>query len=108
MSYYLKGRSSCDKSKQYPWTDTDHLDAPTSKQVHQSFLLQNVFRASKKIYCDFSVEMELENEKTESVDENENKVNKNVNEFQKYISQQFKTGKHKSETTSDIKNWNAI
>lgn len=32
--------------------------------------------AIKKIFCDFSVEIELENEKTESVNENENKENK--------------------------------
>ena len=32
--------------------------------------------------------MELENEKTESVNENENKENKNVDEFQEYILQQ--------------------
>ena len=36
----------------------------------------NVFRDSIKIFCDFSVGMELENEKTESVNENENKENK--------------------------------
>ena len=42
--------------------------------------------------------MELKNEKTESVNENKSKANKNVNEFQEYISQ-TKTGKHKSETT---------
>ena len=28
--------------------------------------------------------MELENEKTESINENENKANKNVDEFQEY------------------------
>ena len=47
-----------------------------SKRVHESFLLQNIFRGSKKIFCNFSVRMELENEKTESVNENENKENK--------------------------------
>ena len=35
------------------------------------FLLQNIL-------CYFSVGMELENEKTESVNENENKENKNI------------------------------
>ena len=35
-------------------------------QVHQSFLSQNIFRDSKNIFCDFSVGMELENEKTET------------------------------------------
>ena len=46
---------------------------PKSKRVHESFLSQNIFRDSKNIFCDFSVGMELENEKTESVNENENK-----------------------------------
>ena len=39
-------------------------------------LLQNIFRCSKKIFRDFSVEVKLENEKTESVNENENKETK--------------------------------
>ena len=39
---------------------------------HESFLLQNTFRGRKKIFCDFSVGMELGNEKTDSVNENEN------------------------------------
>ena len=43
--------------------------------------------------------MELKNEKTESVNENKNKANKNVNEFQEYISQQKPANRHKSETT---------
>ena len=46
--------------------------SPKSKRVRESFLLQNVFRGIKKIFCDFSVGMELENEKTEGVNENEN------------------------------------
>ena len=53
---------------------------PKSKRAGaRKFSLQNIFRDSKKIFCDFSVGMELQNEKTESVDENENK---NVDEFQ--------------------------
>ena len=40
--------------------------SPKSKRVHESFLSQNIFRDSKKIFCDFSVGMELENEKTET------------------------------------------
>ena len=36
------------------------------KQVHKSFLSQNIFRDSKKIFCDFSVRTELEKEKTET------------------------------------------
>ena len=31
-------------------------------RVHENFLSQNIFRDSKKIFCDFSVGMELENE----------------------------------------------
>ena len=62
------------------------------------FLSQNVFHDSKRIFCDFSVGMELENKKTKSVSENENKENKNVDEFQEYILQQKPTNakvKHK-------------
>ena len=40
--------------------------SPKSKRVHESFLSQNIFRDSKKIFCDFSVRMELENEKSET------------------------------------------
>ena len=39
--------------------------------------------------CDFSVRMELEHITTESVNENENKENKNNDEFQEYILQQI-------------------
>ena len=35
------------------------------KRVHESFLSQNIFRDSKKIFCDLFVGMELGNEKTE-------------------------------------------
>ena len=34
--------------------------------MHESFLSENTFCDSKKIFCDFSVGMELENEKTET------------------------------------------
>ena len=44
--------------------------------MHQSFLSQNIFRDSKKIFCDFSVGMELENEKSENVNDNKNKESK--------------------------------
>jgi len=37
-----------------------------SKCVHERFLSQNIFRDSKKIFCDFPVGMELENEKPET------------------------------------------
>ena len=53
--------------------------------MHESFLTQNIFDDSKRIFCDFSVGMELKNKKTESVSENENK---NVDEFQEYILKQ--------------------
>ena len=84
--------------------------SPKSKRVHESFLSQNIFRDSKMIFCDFSVGMELENQKTGRVNENEKKENKNVVEFQEYILQQKpantkvktqsknKTGKHKVKT----------
>ena len=45
-----------------------------------SFNSQNIFGGSKKI---FSVGMELDDEKIESVNENENKDNKNVDEFER-------------------------
>ena len=57
--------------------------SPKFKQVHEKLLLQNIFRGSKKIFCDFSVGMELENEKTESVNENENKENKTSRQRQR-------------------------
>ena len=84
-----------------------NIISPKSKRVHESFLSQNVFRDGKKIFCDSSVGVELENEKTESVNENENKENKNVDEFQEYILQQ-KPANTKVKTQSDMKAWNAI
>ena len=39
---------------------------PKFKRMHESFLSQNTFRDSKKIFCDLFVGMELENEKTET------------------------------------------
>ena len=66
--------------------------SPKSNQMVESFLPQNIFCDSKDILCDFSVGMEVENEKTESVNENENKGNKNFNEFQEYnCSKNWKT-----------------
>jgi len=62
-----------------------------SKWVHKSFLSQNIFCDTKKISCDFSVGMELENQKnqkTESINKKENKENKNVQKFQDYIWRQ--------------------
>ena len=76
--------------------------SPKSKRAHESFLSQNIFRDSKNIFWDFSVGMELENEKTESVNENENKENKDVDEFQGYILQQ-KPANTKVKPQSDMK-----
>ena len=84
--------------------------SPKYKRVHESFLLQNIFHDSKKIFCDFSFGMELENEKTESLNKNENKENKenkNLDEFQGYILQQ-KLANTKVQTQSDMKVWNVI
>ena len=75
--------------------------------MHESFLSQNIFHDSKRIFCDFSVGLELENEKTKSSNENEKKENKNVDEFQEYILQQKLTNT-KLKTQSDVKAWNAI
>ena len=71
--------------------------------MNESFLSQNIFCDSKKIFYDFSVRIELQNEKTESVNENKNKENKNFDKFQEYILQ-LKPVK----TQSDIKAWNGI
>ena len=48
--------------------------------------------------------MELENEETKCVNENENKENKNVDEFHEFVSQQ-KPANTKVKTQSDIKAW---
>ena len=58
----------------------------------------------KKIFFDFSDGMELENEKTESINETESKKN-NDNEFQEYILEQ-KPANNKVKTQSDMKAWN--
>ena len=47
--------------------------------------MQNIFCDSIKIFYDFPVGMELENERTKSVNENENKENKDVDELQEHI-----------------------
>ena len=51
-----------------------------------------------------SLSMELENEKTECVNKNENKENKNVDEFHEFILQQ-KPANTKVKTQSDMKAW---
>ena len=70
--------------------------------MHESFRSQNIFHDSKRIFCDFSVGLELENEKTKSINENEKKENKNVDEFQEYILQQKLTNT-KLKTQSNMK-----
>ena len=64
----------------------------------------------KKIFCQFSVRTEQENEKTEGVNENENKENKIVVEFLEHIFNilQEKPANTKVKTQSDMKAWNAI
>ena len=79
---------------------------PKFKRVHENYLFQNILRDSKKIFCDFSVGMELENEKTERVNENEKKDNRNVDEFQEKVLQS-KPANTKAKTQSDMKAWNA-
>ena len=50
--------------------------SPKFKRVHESFLSPKLFSAKvKRFFCDFSVFMEPENGKTESVNEKENKEN---------------------------------
>ena len=78
--------------------------------MNESFLSQNIFCDSKKIFYDFSVRIELQNEKTEIVNENKNKENKNFDEFQECTFQQ-KPANTKTKTQSDMKDtkaWNAI
>jgi len=62
--------------------------------VHESFL-------SQKIFCGFSDWKELENEKFERVNENENKENENVDEFQEYIL----AANTEVKAESDMKAW---
>ena len=51
--------------------------------------------------------MEIEKEKTESVNDNKNKESKNFDEFEEYILQQNPV-KTKVKTQSDKKAWNAM
>ena len=63
--------------------------SPKLKRVHESFLSPKLFFAKvKRFFWVFSVFMEPEKASTR----NENKVNKNVDEFSKYLLQQ-KPGK---------------
>ena len=54
-----------DTALDYSFCSRNNL-SPKSKQVYESVLSQNISRDGKKIFCDFSVGMELENEKTET------------------------------------------
>lgn len=81
--------------------------------MHKSFLYQNIFCDTEKISCDFSVGMELENrknQKTESINKNENNENKNVHKFQElmHILHKHKIKNTKVKTQNDIKTQNAI
>ena len=65
------------------------------------FFPKYILQDRKKIFCDFSAGIELENEpESESVNENKNKDSKNVDECQKYILQQ-KLANTKVKTQSD-------
>ena len=64
--------------------------------MHESFLSQNIFSDSKKIFYDFSVRMQLQNKKIESVNENKNKENKNFDEFQECTFQQKPANTHEN------------
>ena len=94
--------------KQARWSDAACLGLPIlfqnkillkSKRVHEGFLLQNIFHDSKKIFCDFSVGMELENENPESINMNENKETKIVDEFQEFCNKKQQTQKLTHKTT---------
>ena len=54
-----------DNARDFPFCSRNSI-SPKSKRVYESVLSQNIFREGKKIFCDFSVGMELENEKTET------------------------------------------
>ena len=76
-----------------PWT-TRFVPAnkisPKFKRVHESFLSSKLFSAKvRRFFRDFSVFIGPENGKIESVNENENKGNKTVDDFfKKYVLQQ--------------------
>ena len=71
---------------------------PKFKRVHESFLSPKLFSAKVKRFFVISVLMKLENRKTGSVNENENKENENVDEFKKQFLQQ-KPANTKSKNT---------
>ena len=98
----------CD-SLPHPFSSRNMI-LPKSELVHESFLSQNILRGSKKIFCQFSVGTEQENEKTEYVNENENKENKIVVAFLEHIFSilQQKPANTKVKTQNDMKAWNAI
>ena len=67
---------------------------PKSKRAHESFLSQNILHDRKRVFCDFSG---IDNGKTESVNENENKESKNVDKFKNTLA--TKTSKYKCKNT---------
>lgn len=69
-----------------------------SKQVHESFLLQNIFSDSWKTFCDLSVKIEPENKKHESGNKNENKKKAKMLTSSR-IHFATKPRKHKSKNT---------
>jgi len=86
--------------EQTRWSDNTAWNNISAKfkQLHESFLLQNIFCDSKKIFCDFPVGMELENEKTAGKCQQEWK--QDVDEFQECILLQ-KLANTKVKTKSD-------
>ena len=96
------------------WSDTARPGLPVSfpqqnfaevQAGAQKFsFAENIFCSGKKIFCDFFVFTEPENGKTESVNVNENKENKNVDEFQEYVFQQ-KPANTKVKAQNDMKAW---
>ena len=72
--------------------------SPKFNRVHESYISPKLFSAKVKRFFVISVLMKLENRKTGSVNENENKENENVDEFKKQFLQQ-KPANTKSKNT---------
>ena len=72
--------------------------SPKFNRVHESFISPRLFSAKVNRFFVIFVLMEPENGKTESVNENENKENKNVDEFKKKVLHQ-KPANTKSKNT---------
>ena len=82
---------------------------PKFKRVLKIFLSPKFFSAEVKRFFVISLSSwnHAENRKTTRVNENENKENKNVDEFKKYGLQQ-KPANSKVETQSDMKVWKRL